>query len=218
MKANVANDKVKQLIIGLVLIIAGTYVSWLITPGDWIQIVAAISGLACVWLNAKESIWNYPIGLVNIVTLIITFFGVKLYADFTLNIIFFVLNVYGWVYWLKNRGDAKVRPTTKMTKKEWITSIAIIVIGTPIWAIIFKHLGAALPLPDSFIMVASILAQWFLSKKVFENWYFWIAVDIIAVPVYFIKDLPLIAVLYIVYLGICVNGLISWKKEMKKNA
>lgn len=213
---NLTNNKAKQLIIGLILVIAGTYVSWLLTPGDWIQITAAISGLICVWLNAKENIWNYPIGLINIVTLIITFYGVKLYADFTLNIIFFVLSVYGWYYWLKNRGQAKVRPTTNISKKELITSILIIVIGTPIWAVIFKHLGAALPYPDSFIMVTSILAQWFLSKKVMQNWYFWIIVDIVAVPVYFIKDLPLIAVLYVVYLLICINGLISWKKEMKK--
>jgi nicotinamide mononucleotide transporter len=205
----------KQWFFGLALLFSGTYVSWLITPGDYIQIIAAISGLVCVWLNSKENIWNYPIGLINIVTLILTFFQVKLYADFTLNIVFFLLSVYGWYYWLTNRGKAKVRPTTNITKKELIASISIIAIGTPIWALFFKQLGAALPYPDSFIMVASIMAQWFLSKKVLQNWYFWISVDLVAIPVYFVKNLPLIAILYLVYLFICVNGLTSWKKEME---
>lgn len=210
------NNKVAQWIFGIFLIAVGTYVSWLITPGDWVQIIAAISGLVCVWLVAKESIWNYPIGIVNIVLLIIAFFQVKLYADFTLNIVFFVLNVYGWIYWLKNRGNLKVRETRNITKKELITSIAIIVIGVPIWGYIFNHLGAAIPYADSFVMVASIIAQWFLSKKVMQHWYFWIAVDIIAVPIYFMKALPLIGILYMVYLGICVTGFVNWEKEMKQ--
>lgn len=210
-------SKLGQWILGIALIFAGTYISWLISP-DPVQIVAAISGLACVWLVAKESIWNYPIGIINIVALIISFYGVQLYADFTLNIVFFVLSVYGWFYWLTNRGNLKVRQTRSITKAELIWAIAIIIVGTPIWGYIFDNFfGAALAYPDSFVMVTSLIAQWFLSKKVLQHWYFWIAVDLIAVPIYFIKDLPLIAVLYLVYLGICLNGLISWKKELKTN-
>lgn len=210
-------SKLGQWILGIVLIFAGTYISWLISP-DPVQIIAAISGLACVWLVARENIWNYPIGIINIIALIVSFYTVQLYADFTLNIIFFALNVYGWYYWLTNRGNLKVRQTRNITKAELIWSIAIIVIGTPIWGYIFDNFfGAALAYADSFVMVASLIAQWFLSKKVLQHWYFWIAVDVIAIPIYFIKDLPLIAILYIVYLGICVNGLIGWKKELKNS-
>ncbi|MDF2535104.1 MAG: nicotinamide mononucleotide transporter PnuC [Bacillales bacterium] len=212
-------NKITQWIIGIALIAAGTYVSWLLTPGDYVQIVAAISGLLCVWLVARGNILNYPIGLVNIIALIITFYGVQLYADFTLNIVFFVLNIYGWMYWLKNRGSLKVRETQNITKKELIVSLIVIVIGTPVWGYIFDNFfGAALAYPDSFVMVASLVAQWFMSRKTLQHWYFWIAVDLVAIPIYFAKDLPLIALLYIVYLGICVNGLLSWKKEMKEKA
>lgn len=205
----------KQFVLGTLLIVAGTYVSWLIAP-DPIQIIAAISGLLCVWLVARESIWNYPIGIVNIVALIFTFYGVKLFADFTLNIVFLILNIYGWYFWLKNRGNLKVRPTRNISKKELIVALLVVVLGTPVWGYVFDtYFGAALAYPDSFVMVASIVAQWFLSKKVIQHWYFWIAVDLVAIPIYLLKDLPLIAILYTVYLGICVNGLISWKKEMK---
>lgn len=213
---NFTQNKTIQWVLGFLLIAAGTYVSWLLTPGDYVQVIAAMSGLLCVWLVARESIWNYPIGLVNIVALVITFYGVQLYADFTLNIVFFVLNVYGWYFWLKNRGSLKVRQTRDMTKKEWIISLLVVVIGTPIWGYVFdNYFGAALAYADSFVMVASLVAQWFLSKKAIQHWYFWIVVDLVAIPIYFMKDLPLIAILYTVYLGICVNGFVSWKKEMK---
>jgi nicotinamide mononucleotide transporter len=50
-----------------------------------------------------------------------------------------------------------------------------------------------------------------LSRKWIANWYFWIAADIIYIPLYAHKELWLTAILYGAFLVMCVIGLIQWR-------
>ena len=87
------------------------------TSSTAIEIVATMTGLLCVGLTAKEHIWAWPIGLVNVGCFFVMFGEAKLYADMMLQVIFFVLSVYGWIMWLTNREGTKVRPTRKITPR-----------------------------------------------------------------------------------------------------
>ena len=46
---------------------------------------------------------------------------------------------------------------------------------------------AALPYPDAVVVVLSLVAQWLLVRKNLEAWHFWIAVDLVAIGMYFAK-------------------------------
>jgi nicotinamide mononucleotide transporter len=74
--------------------------------------------------------------------------------------------------------------------------------------------GAA-PFWDALTTVLSLAAQYLLSRKRFENWFLWIAADIIYVPLYFSRALPLIAVLYFVFLVMCIVGLMEWARHCR---
>jgi nicotinamide mononucleotide transporter len=73
--------------------------------------------------------------------------------------------------------------------------------------------GAA-PFLDAFTTVLSLGAQYLLCRKRFENWYFWIAADVIYVPLYISRDLPLTAVLYAVFLVMCLIGVRQWRRNL----
>jgi nicotinamide mononucleotide transporter len=47
-----------------------------------------------------------------------------------------------------------------------------------------------------------------------ESWWIWIAVDLIYVPLYVYKGLRLTAVLYFVFMVLCIIGLRAWNKSL----
>jgi nicotinamide mononucleotide transporter len=77
--------------------------------------------------------------------------------------------------------------------------------------------GAA-PFWDSLTTVLSLAAQYLLCRKRFENWFFWIAADVIYIPLYLSRHLPLTAVLYAVFLAMCLIGVREWNRSLRKGA
>ena len=65
-----------------------------------IEIVAALFGVAGVWLSVRQNVWNWPIGIVNVALYVAVFYQAKLYADMGLQVIYIGLALYGWYQWL----------------------------------------------------------------------------------------------------------------------
>jgi nicotinamide mononucleotide transporter len=68
------------------------------------------------------------------------------------------------------------------------------------------------PLWDALTTVLSLAAQFLLTRKFIENWYFWIMADLIYVPLYIHRHLLFTGGLYVVFLGLCVTGLLAWRQ------
>ena len=56
-----------------------------------------------------------------------------------------------------------------------------------------------------------------MSRRVLDNWVLWIAVDLLAIGLYAAKGLWLTAVLYIIFLGLSVWGLASWRAAGRRS-
>jgi nicotinamide mononucleotide transporter len=83
---------------------------------------------------------------------------------------------------------------------------------------ILLEVNDAAPLWDALTTVLSLAAQYLLCRKRFENWWFWIAADVIYIPLYLARKLPLTAVLYAVFLMMCLIGVREWSRSLKKGA
>lgn len=75
------------------------------------------------------------------------------------------------------------------------------------------YTDASLPYPDAFTTVASLVAQWLLSRRQLINWGFRIAVDIVAIGVYRQKGLYPNTVLYLTFLVMATTGLYVWRQR-----
>ena len=53
-------------------------------------------------------------------------------------------------------------------------------------------------------------------RRLIEHWYFWIAADLLYVPLYLSRDLPLTAILYALFLLICWRGLVEWRATQSR--
>jgi nicotinamide mononucleotide transporter len=178
------------------------------------------TGILCVWLAAKNNIWNWPIAIISVLIYIFIFFESKLYADMGLQVYFFAMNIYGWYYWSKQKENpTKERPIAIITKKEILLSVLGVVIFTlALGFLLHKNTDASFPFIDSFCTAVSLIAQIFLARRVIQNWLIWIFVDIIYVGVYFSKDLYATGLMYTLYVGIATMGYLDWRKIYREQS
>jgi nicotinamide mononucleotide transporter len=178
------------------------------------------TGILCVWLAAKNNIYNWPIAVVSVVIYIFIFFESKLYADMGLQFYFLIMNFYGWYFWSKNKNNKQAEsPVSLITRKEILLSIAGVVVFTAaLGFLLHKNTDASFPFVDSFCTACSLIAQIFLARKVLQNWLIWIFVDIIYVGVYVSKDLYATAFMYALYVYIASVGYFDWRRTYREQA
>jgi len=178
------------------------------------------TGILCVWLAAKNNIWNWPIAIISVLIYIFIFFESKLYADMGLQMYFFLMNIYGWYYWSKQKENpTKERPIASITKKEIMLScIGVVVFTMALGFLLHKNTDASFPFIDSFCTAVSLIGQIFLARRVIQNWLIWIFVDIVYVGVYFSKDLYATGIMYVLYIGIATMGYLDWRKIYREQS
>ncbi len=105
----------------------------------------------------------------------------------------------------------------------WVGGIAIASIITT-WLLIHLNIWmprlfpepASLPGIDATTTVMSFAATILMIRRRVESWILWILVDIVAVWLYYYKEVPFIALLYLVFLGIAISGYITWRRASKQ--
>ena len=182
-----------------------------------LETFGVITGILCVYLAAKNNIWNWPIAIVSVGIYIVIFLEAKLYADTGLQVYFLAMNMYGWWFWSRKSADTPKVPVKRISKTEILLSLLGIAVFTALIGFFLYHkTDAAFPFIDSFCTACSLVAQIFLARKVVENWLIWIFVDIIYVGVYLAKGLHLTAGMYALYIYIALLGYLAWRKEFKQ--
>ncbi len=83
-------------------------------------------------------------------------------------------------------------------------------LGTGALTLYFRHVNDAAPFLDAFTTCLSLAAQYLLNGKRVQNWFVWIAADVLYVGLYVQRGLFLTAVLYAGFIGLCVVGYREW--------
>jgi nicotinamide mononucleotide transporter len=177
----------------------------------WLEAVSFVTGAVCVWLTVRENVWNYPIGLLNVITFSVVFYRAGLLGDAGLQVVYFVLGIIGWYMWLhggKNRTALRVGRASTLERSIVITLVAV---GTFVLWKVLHIAGGSTTFWDGLTTSMSLGAQWLINRKKLESWIGWIIVDIIYVPLYIYKDLHLTAILYGVFLVMAVMGFLQWR-------
>jgi nicotinamide mononucleotide transporter len=180
-----------------------------------LELVAAVLGLISVGLTVRQNVWCWPTGAVMVALYAFIFWRTKLYADAGLQVIYFVLQFYGWYEWLRG-GEGQTALPVSRTSPRLLLGLGILgVCGTAAMGTALGHwTDQAFPYGDSAVTVFSLIAQWMMARKLLENWLFWIGVDVLAVGIYWAKELYPTAVLYTVFLAMCVAGYRLWRRSL----
>jgi len=184
-----------------------------------IEIVAVVFGLLCVWLTVRQNIWCWPTGLVMVLLYIFIFYQARLYSDMGLQVVYIVLQIYGWYSWLHGGRDRGKLSVSRITRTGVIVWMTVAITGTTgLGYIMSTYTEASLPYWDAATTVLSLFAQYLMAKKILESWLIWITVDVLCRGIYPAKQLYLTTGLYAVFLVLATLGLLAWRKSLSEPA
>jgi len=203
---------------------------------NFIEIFGAVTGIIYVFLEIRQTIWLWPVGLITSAVYIWVFFTSKFYADMSLQGYYLIISCLGWYWWAKATG-----PSAQGTdqKKEWengregewesgelrvthlklrtgiVLAIVFVLLYTLMWFVLTRLTDSPVPVRDSFITSLSIVATWMLARKIYEHWFLWIIVNFVSAVFFMTRGLYPTVILYAVYGIMSFVGLAAWKKTIR---
>lgn len=192
--------------------------------GDWntvLSIVTCLTGLWCVILVAKGRIFNYYLGIVNVLGYAYISHQYLLYGEVMLNAGYFLpMQFVGLYIWMRNK-DSEVKDKVKVKFLSNVNRLAwlwVSMLTTAWYALWLGQLGDPHPALDSASTVLSIIAMILMAWRYMEQWVLWIVVDIVSIMMWYLvlvdrgtNDIAML-VMWSAYLINAVYGFLMWIK------
>ena len=189
------------------------------TPTSWAELLGFVTGVVNVWLVVRQHIANWPVGIANVLLLMLAFWTSGLYADAGLQILYVVLGIWGWWLWLFGGAERSRLLVRATAGREWFAlAVAGLALTVGLWLFLDRLTDSTVPLADAVTTALSLLATYGQSRKLVESWWIWITADVIYIPLYAYKGLMLTAGLYLIFLALCVVGLRAWRADLRRLA
>lgn len=178
------------------------------------------TGIICVVLVARGSIWNYAWGIYNVLGYAFIAYHNGYFGEVMLNAGFFLpAQIIGWVMWSKYLNDKEVK--MKKFSFKWII---LLLVGSAISIFIYGKILSMIkdqnvPYLDSMSTVLSVIAMILMMFRYAEQWLLWIIVDVVTIILWILRIdsgvdgvMPMI-VMWSAYLVNAVYGYINWLKK-----
>ena len=173
------------------------------------ELAANIFVTLAIALAGRNSMHTWWTGIVGCAIFAVVFFDARLYADVTLQGFFIVTSAIGWWKWRHGQHgrELPVRPSSPGYLGP--AALAALVVAAGYGWLLHRFTDAYAPFLDSIILAFSVLGQLLLIWRRVENWWCWLLVNTVAVPLYASRGLLLTSALYAAY---WVNAIVSLRR------
>lgn len=211
-----------------------------------LEFTAAVLGIMSVFYAKKENILVYPTGIISTGIYVYLLSQWNLYGDLIINVYYTLMSIYGWYMWSKIIDDkAHHLPVSRSNHKDKLISLGIFLFTSAFVIAVYrfynvmprnlnfsdsvqyaiakltsgnlKDFRMATPFLDTFTTGAAFAAMWLMANKKLESWTFWIAVNVVSVPLYFVKGYGFTGIQYFIFLVLAVYGYKAWKTSLNKS-
>ena len=112
-----------------------------------------------------------------------------------------------------NQLDIQQWSLLKQTK---IVSTTALIGGLLVWLRIDENTPLTLTLClDAYVSVFSVVATYMVAHKIYHNWHYWIVINAAAAVLYYQYGLYFSSLLFVIYIGFSVHGLLEWRKALR---
>jgi nicotinamide mononucleotide transporter len=184
-----------------------------------IELVAVVAAIAYLVLAIRQSILCWFFALVSTAIYIGLFIDARLYMESFLNVFYFGMAAYGWYFWYFGGERQSGVPVTRW---EWpvhaAALAAVLALSLVSGWLLDRHSDAAFPYADSMTTFGAFWATFLVARKVLENWWYWLVIDAVSVYLYWARELPLTALLFVGYLVLIPFGLVAWTRAYRERS
>jgi nicotinamide mononucleotide transporter len=187
----------------------------MVGTSHWEQ-CAFFLALAYLALAIRKSVWCWPAALASSVIYTVLVARAGLVMQTLLQVFYVGMAFYGWWQWRGARsaeGELEVRRWPLSTHVLVIAGVLALSVLNGAIATHFQ-IGESRYL-DAFVTWGSVVTTWMVTRRLIENWLYWVVVDAAASWLYFTQGLKPTSVLYLLYIGMVIHGWFVWKRSAR---
>lgn len=178
------------------------------------EILAMLAGVGYAILAARRNRLCWVAGAVSsaLAALLAGLRGLPMQS--ALQVFFVGMSVYGWLSWTRSASEGEL--PVGLWPLHWHigASLAVTLLAFAIAHVLAAETKAAWPLLDSLTTGFSLLATWLAARVKLENWLYWIVIDGVLVFLFYVQDLPYLALLNLLFIGIATAGFVVWRRRL----
>lgn len=190
---------------------------------NWFGYSVFLTGVICVVLVAKGSIWNYAWGIYNVIGYSWLSYQNGFFGELTLNAGYFLPMQFIGFYMWRNKIADKVVTVRQQTKNQFLLSVSGAIVATGIYGYILSLIPSQnSPYLDSMSTVLSVIAMVLMAMRYYEQWGYWIVINVVSIIMWSMRlgsgvegAVPMIS-MWSAYLVNAVYGYYKWNKLYKE--
>ncbi|MBN8430735.1 nicotinamide mononucleotide transporter [Microbulbifer salipaludis] len=183
------------------------------------EVAAVLLALAYLLLAMRENILCWYAAFASTAIYLFLFWDVSLLMESALQVFYLLMAIYGWWQWRHRKRDGKTLHIHRWSATTHLSAFAAIGVLTLVFGYLLdQYTSAVLPYLDSFTTWGAVVTTYMVTRKVLENWLYWIVIDGAAIYLYIDRELYLTALLFVLYVILVIIGFIQWFALYRKQA
>ena len=173
------------------------------------------AAIAYLILAIRQNSLCWVFAGISTVIYVYLFFTARLYMESVLNVFYLAMAIYGWVSWRQGSSEnTDLAVTIWPWRRHAVALLVIVALSLVNGYFLTIYTDAEFPYIDSLTTWSAFWATFLVARKVLENWWYWLVIDVASIFIYWQRDLELTALLFVVYVIMIPFGFISWRRSM----
>jgi nicotinamide mononucleotide transporter len=182
-----------------------------------LEITASLVALLGVYLTSRKLSTGWVVGALGSVLYAVLFFLGKLYAESILQLIYAAVGLRGWILWQKE-SQPEAQGIKRINRKQFILGLLMMGLLSLVCGWALEHYSDSdVPWLDAFLASAGLTVTVWMMQRCLENWLFWIGIDMASAVLYFSRDMPIAALVYLIFTALAVYGYWQWKNDLARD-
>jgi nicotinamide mononucleotide transporter len=182
---------------------------------SWIELTAAALAVAYLLLAIGQRLSCWAAAFVSSLLYVWVLFSARLYMESVLNAFYAAMAVYGFWQWQHGKGGAALAVNRWPVARHVLAAALIVVLSWVSSFFLRRYTPAALPFADSMVTWSSVFATFLVTRKVYENWHWWLLIDSVSLCLYYTRHLYATMLLFGMYLILIVIGMREWRGSLQ---
>ncbi|MFT6038135.1 MAG: nicotinamide mononucleotide transporter [Candidatus Azotimanducaceae bacterium] len=178
-----------------------------------LELIAVLLAVAYLLLAVREDPRCWYAAFASTLIFLVLFWQVKLYMESVLQVYYLGMAVYGWYQW-RRPDDGLVSPIQRWHwSRHGIVIFAVASLSMLSGFLLERYTDAQSPYLDAFTTWASIVTTYMVTRKILENWAYWLLIDMLSIYLYLDRGLYFTSLLFAVYIVIIFFGWYRWQQR-----